>query len=117
MVFTNSLPITTTATATSPDGKWTASASSTTSTIVSISFASPDGITVASDSGVSFFDSLNTWSVVKGVIQYNGAPMVGTNNVTKMVWSKGVVYQTNGTLWWTWDAINQIWAAGSAPVL
>lgn len=116
IVFNNALPTTTTQTVTTPDGKWTYTISSTTSTTVSVAVASPDGTTVISDSGASIYDSVNTWSVVKGVIQLNGVAMAGTNNVAKLVWSKSLIYQTNSTLWWYWDDVNQIWVSGTAPV-
>lgn len=117
MQFSNALPVTTVETLTSPDGKLTITVTATTSTTLSLQYASIDGTTIATDSNSSIFDSLNMWTVVKGVIQLNGQPMAGTNNVAKLVWSKGLIYQTNGTLWWSWDDINQIWVAAAAPVV
>ena len=117
MNFSNALPATTVNTVTTPDGKWTYTLTTTTSTTTTLSVATPDGAMVATDSGKSIFDSLNTWSVVKGVIQFDGAPMAGTNNVAKLVWTKGLMWQENkGGKWWYWDAINQIWVSGAAPV-
>lgn len=116
MTFANATPATTVNTLTSPDGKWTITVTTTTSTTTSLSYASIDGTTVATDSGASIFDGENTWSVVKGIIQLNGAPLAGTNNVTKLVWKSGVIWQTNGSLWWYWDAINQIWVSGPSPL-
>lgn len=117
MQFSDATPATTVNTLTSPDGKYTITATTTTTTTTTLQYASIDGTTIATDSGASIFDSLNTWTVVKGVIQLNGQPMAGTNNVAKLVWSKGLIYQTNGTLWWSWDDINQIWVAAAAPVV
>jgi putative heme iron utilization protein len=116
VAFTNALPATTTETLTTPDGKWTYTFSATTTTTVSVSVASPDKTTITSDSGATIYDSLNTWGVAKGVIQFNGALMAGTNNVAKLVWTAGLIYQTNGSLWWHWDDINEIWVSGAAPV-
>ena len=117
MSFSDALPTTTTQTVTTPDGKWTYTISSTTSTTVSVQVASPDLTTILSDSGATIYDSVNTWSVIKGVIQLNGAPMAGTNSVVKMVWAAGVIWQSNfGGLWWHWDDINQIWVSGTSPV-
>lgn len=114
--FTNALPATTTQTLTTPDGKWTYTFSATTTTTVSVSVASAP-TTILSDSGMSIYDSQNTWSVVKGVIQFNGAPMAGTNNVAKLVWTNGLIWQQNTAgLWWHWDDINQIWVTGPAPI-
>ena len=115
MNFASATPATTVNTLTSPDGKWTITVTTTTTTTTTLQYASIDGTTIATDSGASIYDSLSTWTVVKGVIQLDGAPMAGTNNVTKLVWSKGVIYQTNGSLWWSWDDINQVWASTAAP--
>lgn len=114
--FASATPATTVNTHTSPDGKYTITVTTTSSTTTTLQYASIDGTTVATDSGESIFDSLNTWTVVKGVIQLNGAAMAGTNNVTKLVWSNGQVYQTNGSLWWYWDDINDIWVSTPAPI-
>ena len=116
MAFTDATPATTTQTVTTPDGKWTYTLSATTTTTVAVTVASVDKTTVASDSAATIYDSLNTWGVVKGVIQMNGAPMAGTNNVVKLVWTAGVIWQTNGSLWWYWDPINEIWVSGVAPI-
>ncbi len=116
MNFDNALPATTVNAVTTPDGKWTYTVTTTTTTIATLSVASPDGTAIANNSAVGIYDSLNTWTVVKGVIQQNGVAMAGTNNVVKLVWSKGLIYQTNGTLWWSWDAINQIWATATSPL-
>jgi hypothetical protein len=117
MQFSNATPVTTVNTLTSPDGKWTITVTSTTTTTTTLQYASIDGTTIATDSGTSIFDSLNTWTVTKGVIYRDGVAMAGTNNVKELVWSKGVVCQTNGTAWWSWDDINEIWVATTAPVL
>lgn len=117
MQFSDATPATTTNTLTSPDGKYTITVTTTTTTTTSLQYASIDGTTIATDSNSSIFDSLNMWTVVKGVIQLNGQPMAGTNSVKKLVWSKGLIYQTNGTLWWSWDDINQIWVSAAAPVV
>ena len=116
MQFSDATPATTVNTLTSPDGKWTITVTTTSSTTTTLQFASIDGTTIATDSGASIFDSLNTWTVVKGVIYQNGVAMAGTNNVKQLVWSKGVIYQTNGTLWWSWDDINQIWVTTAADI-
>jgi hypothetical protein len=116
MQFSDATPATTVNTLTSPDGKWTITVTTTSSTTTTVQYASIDGTTIATDSGASIFDSLNTWTVVKGVIYLDGVAMAGTNNVQKLVWSKGIIYQTNGTAWWSWDDINQIWAATQAPL-
>jgi hypothetical protein len=116
MNFANATPATSVNTVTSPDGKWTITVTTTTSTTTTLQYASIDGTIIKTDTGSSIFDSENTWTIVKGVIQLNGAPMAGTNSVTKLVWSKGLIYQTNGTLWWSWDNINEIWATATAPV-
>jgi hypothetical protein len=116
MNFADATPATTVNTLTSPDGKLTITVTTTTTTTTTLQYASIDGTTIATDSGESIFDSLSTWTVVKGVIQLDGEAMAGTNNVKKLVWSKGVIYQTNGTQWWSWDDINEIWVAGPAPI-
>jgi hypothetical protein len=115
MIINNALPVTVVNTLTSPDGKYTLTLTMTMTTTTTLQYASVDGM-IVDNSGGSIFDSLNTWSVAKGVIQFNGAPMAGTNSVKELVWTKGVLWQTNGTLWWYWDMNNQIWVAGSAPV-
>jgi hypothetical protein len=117
MNFADATPATTVNTLTSPDGKYTITVTTTSSTSTTLQYASPDGTTIATDSGATIFDSLSTWGVVKGVILLDGAAMAGTNNVTKLVWTKGVLWQTNGSLWWSWDDINQVWVSGPAPVL
>jgi hypothetical protein len=117
MQFANATPATTVNTLTTPDGKWTVTVTTTSSTTTTLQFSSVDGTTIATDSGASIFDSLNTWTVVKGVIYLDGVAMPGTNNVQKLVWKGGTIYQTNGTAWWSWDDINQIWAAATAPVV
>lgn len=114
--FSNATPATTVNTATTPDGKYTYTMTTTTSTTTTLSIASPDGTIIKSDSGATIDDSLNMWAVVKGVIQQNGAPMAGTNNVAELAWIKGVIWQTNGTLWWYWDMNNQIWVSGPSPL-
>jgi hypothetical protein len=115
--FVNALPLTVTNTLTSPDGKWTATTTTTVTATTTIAFSTPDGAIILTDKGGSIFDSLTTWTVVKGVIYQNGVAMAGTNNVQKLVWTKGVIWQTNGTLWWYWDINNQVWVAGTAPTL
>jgi hypothetical protein len=116
MQFVNATPATTVNTLTSPDGKWTITVTTTTTTTTTLQYASIDGTTIATDSGQSIYDSLNTWTVAKGVIYQNGVALAGTNNVTKLVWSKGIIYQTNGTSWWSWDDINEIWATATNPL-
>jgi 20S proteasome alpha/beta subunit len=116
MNFADATPATTVNTVTSPDGKWTYTVTTTTTTTTTLAVASPDGTIILTDKGASIFDSLNTWTVVKGVVQLNGVAMAGTNNVAKLVWKSGVIWQTNGTLWWSWDDINQVWVTGPAPI-
>lgn len=117
-MFTNSLPVTTTSTFPSSDGKFSVVVTTTTSTTTEVEITSPDLTTILSNDGKTIIDTQGVkWTVVKGVILQNGTALPGTNNVVKLVFIKGLIWQQNsGGGWWHWDAINDIWAAGPAPI-
>jgi hypothetical protein len=129
MAFTSSLPVTTTSSFRSPDGKWDVVVNTTTATTTEVVItpvvsaqatfvASPDLTAIVSDGGKTIIDTKgNKWTVTKGVIAENGTPLAHTSNVVKLVIVKGVIWQENSSgRWWHWDAANAIWVGGTAPI-
>jgi hypothetical protein len=129
MAFTSSLPVTTTSSFRSPDGKFDVIVNTTTATttevvitpvvsVLAAFVASPDLTAIVSDGGHTIIDIKgNKWTVTKGVISENGTPLAHTSNVVKLVIVKGVIWQQNtGGRWWHWDGVNAIWVGGTAPI-
>jgi hypothetical protein len=127
VAFTSSLPVTTTSSFRSPDGKFDVVVNTTTATttevvitpvVLATFVASPDLTAIASNDGKVLIDAKgNKWTVSKGVISENGIPLAHTSNVVKLVLVKGVIWQQNSSgRWWHWDAANAIWVSGTAPI-
>jgi hypothetical protein len=74
---------------------------------------SSNGLTIPA--ATSLCDNANnSWTVVAGVIQMNGAAQTGTQNVIELLWQDGTVYQENAShLWWRWS--NNAWVSTSQP--
>jgi hypothetical protein len=74
---------------------------------------SSNGATIPSNASLCD-NANNTWTVVSGVVQINGANAGFTNQVIVLLWQNGTIYQENAShLWWKWS--NNAWVSTPAP--
>lgn len=56
----------------------------------------------------------NVWTIAAGVVQMNGKPAGFSAGVTQLAYVKPVIWQFNGTLWFSWNGTNAWNSPGTA---
>lgn len=79
--------------------------------------ASPDLTAIANNVGTIVDATGGKWTVVNGVVQFNGAAIGYSSGVVKLVVVKGVFWQMNtANNWYYWSVTAKTWNGGAAPI-